>query len=66
MDKQLEQQLNIKRQELEANKKNFDAVVQAIKSIEPTVIKEDKELVEILKELAKSNSEPICVNLILE
>ncbi len=65
MDKQLEQQLNIKRQELEANKKNFDALVQAIKSIEPTVIKEDKELVDVLKELVKSNNEPICVNLTL-
>lgn len=63
MDKQLEAQLKIKRQELEAQKKNFDALISAIKAIEPTIIKEDKELVSVLKELVDKINEPLCVKL---
>lgn len=66
MDKDL--QIRIARANIETTKEQTKQIVDAISniSLEPTIIKEDDTLKEILSELVKQNNEPICVNLILE
>jgi len=66
MDKELE--LKIARAKIEATKDQTKQIVDAISSItlEPTIVKEDSKLTDILTELVKQNNEPICVKLILK